>query len=144
MDARPRIVAAVPAPAPAPAARPRSVRRVVTGNEAPAIDLGILGELRDVMGNEFVMLVKVFLEDAPLAIGRILELAQQGDVAALAAPAHTLKSTSANLGALLLSNQARSIELDARQDCLTDALAKAEALEIEFERVAEVLRQQIA
>ncbi|MFA5590691.1 MAG: ATP-binding protein [Lysobacteraceae bacterium] len=110
----------------------------------PAIDTAILAELREVMGQEFVSLVHVFLDDAPRAIARIHDLARKQDIAAIAAPAHTLKSTSANLGALVLSAQARSMELDARQGSLRDAEAKAAGLMAEFGRVAAELRQRIS
>ena len=89
-------------------------------------------------------LVHVFLDDAPRAIARIHDLARKQDIAAIAAPAHTLKSTSANLGALVLSAQARGMELDARQGSLRDAEAKAAGLMAEFGRVAAELRRRIA
>lgn len=107
------------------------------------LDAQVLAELRDIMGAEFASLVEVFLEDAPLAVTRIRELAALQDNAAISAPAHTLKSTSANLGALTLSNLARSMEQDARRGILTSAPAKAAALAVEFERVATALRQEI-
>ena len=154
MEARPvtlRSVAAadMPAPAPAmPAVVPAGVATtappIIVGSSGPAIDKSILSELREIMGAEFVSLVQVFLEDAPLALERIQTLAAGSNLAALAAPAHTLKSTSANLGALVLSAQAKSLELDARQNTLRAAPARAAALAAEYERVAAALRKEIA
>ena len=142
MGARPAEPQPAAAPAPPPP-RPRTVVAPVVTSTAPAIDQSILSELREVMGAEFVSLVRVFLDDAPLAIERIQALAAQDDIAAIAAPAHTLKSTSANLGALTLSAQARALEQESRQGTLTDAANRAAALAGEFERVAVALRQQI-
>lgn len=137
-----------PAPAPAPPAPapppPRMVLPPVAAPSTPAIDPSILSELREVMGTEFASLVRVFLDDAPVAIARIQTLAVQEDNNAIAAPAHTLKSTSANLGALTLSAQARSLEHEARLGTLNDAPLRAAALAAEFERVAVALRQQVA
>ena len=114
---------------------------IVTVTINPAIDQTILTELREVMGTEFISLVRVFLADAPKAIERIQDLAAQKDKAGIAAPAHTLKSTSANLGALILSAQARTLEQESRQGTLADAENRAAALAAEFERVAAVLRK---
>jgi HPt (histidine-containing phosphotransfer) domain-containing protein len=96
------------------------------------------------MGPEFVSLVQVFLADAPVALERIRSLSAGQDLAAIAAPAHTLKSTSANLGAMILSGQAKALEMDARQNSLRAAPARAAALSAEFERVAAALRRAIA
>ncbi len=155
MDARPvslksvaAAVAPAPAPAPAPAIVPAAAATtaptIIVGSSGPAIDKSILSELREIMGAEFVSLVQVFLEDAPLALERIQVLAAGSNLAALAAPAHTLKSTSANLGALVLSAQAKALELDARQSTLRAAPARAAALVAEYERVAAALRKEIA
>jgi signal transduction histidine kinase/CheY-like chemotaxis protein/HPt (histidine-containing phosphotransfer) domain-containing protein len=110
----------------------------------PPIDTEILDELRDIMGTEFVSLVRVFLDDAPAVIQRIQTHAAEGNSPALAGLAHTLKSTSANLGARVLSGLARSMEQDARQGMVMDAQRRADAMEAEFERVAAVLRKGLA
>ena len=146
----PVAVVAVPAPtaaAPTPiAGAPSGIAAqplVVTTTEPP-LDLEILNELREIMGAEFVSLVQVFLADAPLALERIRSLSGSSDLAAIAAPAHTLKSTSANLGAMILSGQAKTLEMDAKQNTLRAAPARAAALTAEFERVAAALRRVIA
>ena len=138
--AKPPVAARVPPPLGALRPHAATVSAPVTG---PALDLEILGELRDIMGAEFASLVRVFLDDAPAVIGRIQEHAAAGGNAALAGLAHTLKSTSANLGARTLSGLARSMEQDARQGMVTDAPRRAAAMAAEFERVAAALRQQL-
>ena len=140
-------MAVVPAALPATPARtatPAAPPPLVVTATGPALDADILRELREIMGSEFVSLVQVFLEDAPLALERIRTLAAGPDLAAIAAPAHTLKSTSANLGGLNLSAQAKAMELDARQHTLRAAPARAAALAAEYERVAAALRREIA
>nr|WP_281377997.1 hybrid sensor histidine kinase/response regulator [Chiayiivirga flava] len=113
-------------PAPAPAAKVLNER--------------IVDDLREIMGGEFLTLIRVFLEDAPGAIRRLQAAADNNDLAALVAPAHTLKSTSANLGALDLSEQARVIETGARKRDLTDPAARVAELTREFQRVETALR----
>jgi signal transduction histidine kinase/CheY-like chemotaxis protein len=130
--------------APQAAATPATSQPLVVTTTEPPLDMEILGELREIMGPEFVSLVQVFLADAPVALERIRSLSAGQDLAAIAAPAHTLKSTSANLGAMILSGQAKALEMDARQNSLRAAPARAAALSAEFERVAAALRRAIA
>ncbi len=145
-NAAPPAPAPMPLPGPVVAASPRVIPRDASSQASaqPPVDREILQELRDVMGAEFDSLVQVFLNDAPDVIGRIRKFADEGTHAALAAPAHTLKSTSANLGAMVLSAMARGIEQDARQGLVVDAVNRATALEAEFERVAVALRGETA
>ena len=100
----------------------------------------IVDDLREIMGEEFVALVRVFLEDAPGALQKLERAASQGEIDALVGPAHSLKSTSANLGALALSDIARTIEHGARQRTLADPAREVAALGQEFRRVEAALR----
>jgi len=123
-----------PAPAPAPAPAPQE-------SSTPAIDATVIEDLRDIMGSEFVSLVRVFLDDAPKAINKLTALANAGETATMAAPAHTLKSTSANLGAMALSAVARGIEQTARQNMLTNPVERVAQLDAEFRRAEIELRR---
>lgn len=93
------------------------------------------------MGSEFSSLVNVFLEDAPRSLERLTVAAAAKDLDALVGPAHSLKSTSANLGAMELSAQAKHIEHSARQKNLPDAAQRVAALHREFKRAEQALRQ---
>src|SRR3546814_176975 len=92
----------------APAAMPPLSNQFIRG---PAIDREVTEELREVMGDDFRALVKVFLEDAPNHLAQLEAAALGADLAAMAGPAHALKSASANLGAGMLSDLARAIEI---------------------------------
>ena len=124
---------------PAPASRPPPpvMPEPPPGN---VLNERIVDDLREIMGGEFLTLIRVFLEDAPGAIRRLQSAADNNDLAALVAPAHTLKSTSANLGALDLSEHSRVIETGARKRDLTDPAAKVAELSREFQRVESALR----
>lgn len=108
---------------------------------APAITLEVVEDLRDIMGAEFDALVAVFLEDAPKSLKRLEEAAAAGDNDALVGPAHSLKSTSANLGAMELSAQAKHIEYGARQKTLVDPARLVNSLVMEFRRAETELRR---
>jgi CheY-like chemotaxis protein/HPt (histidine-containing phosphotransfer) domain-containing protein len=143
LPARPDPVRAAPAhtPAATPAARTQPVQPVAATRAAgPALNSEIVDDLREIMGSEFLSLIKVFLEDAPLSLGKLELAASRDQIEALVAPAHSLKSTSANLGALALSEIARKIEHGARLRSLTDPRSDVADLGREFHRVEAALR----
>jgi len=106
----------------------------------PVLAADVVEELRSVMGAEYLSLVRLFLEDAPGHV-RALEAAAAGnDMSAMVVPAHTLKSASANLGAMALSAAAKRIELGARQGVLPRPAVAVAVLESEFRRAEQALR----
>ncbi|MBN8428125.1 MAG: response regulator [Xanthomonadales bacterium] len=129
-------VRATPPPASAPVRQDRS--------GPPALKSEVIEDLRDIMGPEFLSLVRVFLEDAPRAILRLQDAAAENDLPALVAAAHSLKSTSANLGAMDLSELARQLEHGGRRNELGDASGLAQRLVDEFARVDQALRELLA
>ena len=97
------------------------------------------------MGAEFTELVRVYLEDTPRSVDALERAAQGGELEALVAPSHSLKSTSANLGALALSEMARKIEHGARLQKLEgDPVMLVAELAAEYQRVAAELRRVVA
>jgi HPt (histidine-containing phosphotransfer) domain-containing protein len=66
-------------------------------------------------GEDFLVeLVDVYLEDTPNRVAQLREAFSAGDTATLVREAHTLKSSSANVGALRLSALAKQMELAGR------------------------------
>jgi signal transduction histidine kinase/CheY-like chemotaxis protein/HPt (histidine-containing phosphotransfer) domain-containing protein len=131
--------AAAVARGPAPAATP-ALRR----SDGPAINQEVIQDLLEMMGSEFTDLVRVYLEDTPRSLAQLERAAAEGGTEGLVAPAHSLKSTSANLGALGLSELAKRIEHGARAGSLPgDPAALVAAAQAEFRRVSEELRRII-
>jgi CheY-like chemotaxis protein/HPt (histidine-containing phosphotransfer) domain-containing protein len=110
-----------------------------SGPPAPVLEMEVVEELRSIMGTEYQGLVKLFLEDAPVHIERLRVAAAASDVPAMVAPAHTLKSSSANLGALALSIVAKRIEFGARTQSLAKPTLAVLMLENEFRRAKAAL-----
>ncbi len=98
-------------------------------------------DLVEVMGSEFNDLVRVYLEDTPQKLMQLEQAAQQNDIQGLVAPSHSLKSTSANLGALGLSEIAKNIEQGARRGTLAQPLVLTNQLNAEYQRVSDALKQ---
>jgi CheY-like chemotaxis protein/HPt (histidine-containing phosphotransfer) domain-containing protein len=135
------------APAPLPP-RPATVTPIaaaaapppVVPSAPPVLAMEVVEELRAVMGAEYLSLIKLFLEDAPTHIKKLEAAASANDIPAMVAPAHTLKSASANLGALALSAVAKRIELGARGEALNRPSVAVLMLENEFKRAQTALQ----
>ena len=112
--------------------------------ELPALDIEIVEDLQEMMGSDYQSLVRIYLEDSPKLIGQIQSALDNRDCAALVAPAHTLKSSSANLGAMALSDIAKTIEKSARNGDIETPLQVGAGMPDEFERVRAALAAIIA
>jgi HPt (histidine-containing phosphotransfer) domain-containing protein len=91
---------------------------------APVLDHGVLAELRASTGDDEAFmreLVETYVDEGRASIAGLLAAAAAGDAAAIVRPAHTLKSTSASLGAMRLSAICREIEAAGRE-ARTDTL----------------------
>ncbi len=107
----------------------------------PLIDQEVLDELRSMLGGEVDRLIDVFLEDTPRLVSALETAASNGpDYAALRDAAHSLKSSSANLGAMSLSAAAKRIEMGARQQSLDRPAVAVALVANEFQRARQQLR----
>jgi CheY-like chemotaxis protein len=145
----------IPATPPAPVEAPASAAAAapIEADLAPAsialpeieaaaqrtIDDEVLEELRAVLGGELDRLIRVFLDDAPRQIAALEEAAVEPDFEALREHAHSLKSASANLGALQLSAAAKRVELGARTGTLDRPAVEVAKIAWEFKRARDVL-----
>jgi len=131
------LAAAPPIDPPIAAAGPASSRIA----PPPLIDQEVLDELRSMLGGEVDRLIDVFLEDTPRLVAALETAASSGpDYAALRDAAHSLKSSSANLGAMSLSAAAKRIEMGARQQSLDRPAVAVALVANEFQRARQQLR----
>ena len=96
----------------------------------PAVDPAAFAHLLEITGDdlEFVdELIDTYLEDAAAQIAAMTAAAAANDAAAMERPAHTLKSSSANVGAIALSEACRTLEADGRAGSVPDAVARVAA-----------------
>jgi HPt (histidine-containing phosphotransfer) domain-containing protein len=88
------------------------------GTPADGLDARVLDSLRELGGDDdpglLNELIGIFLEDAPLRMKDIETALRNGDIKLLERAAHTLKSSSANIGALGLAGICRRMEDLAR------------------------------
>lgn len=135
-----------PAAGRAPPAEHGSALQNTKGHAAPqpVLDRGVLDELHAVIGDAALQIVAVFLEDAPAMVRQLQQAAQNGDEPRLQALAHTLKSSSANVGVLSLSAVAQRIEHEARAGSLQRPAVAVALLVAEFARARVALTGYLA
>jgi signal transduction histidine kinase/DNA-binding response OmpR family regulator/HPt (histidine-containing phosphotransfer) domain-containing protein len=117
---------------------------VIAVRSPPVLNASILDELRDVLGNEVDKIVTVYLEDAPRLIAQLERAAMGGDPIALRVAAHTLKSSSANVGASTLSEVARDLEEGARDGTLKKPEVMVARIVTEFAQVRSALQSKFS
>ena len=104
----------------------------------PAVDPLVFARLREITGDDadfLAELVDTYLKDGDAQV-RALQEAPAGDLTALVRPAHSLKSSSASIGATALAERCRALEADARAGHVDDVDGTVAAIAEEFEAVA--------
>ncbi len=105
--------------------------------DAPStIDTSVHDGLRDLMGDEFALLIDAYLEDTALFVQQMQDACARSDMDAMQIPAHSMKSSSANIGAMGLSTLARELEEQIRSGNPVQVERRVTALAEEFERVS--------
>ncbi len=98
-------------------------------DDSPVLDLAVLAELRELVGDdqEFMTdLVNTYVAESGEHLAAMHAAAAALDAGAIVRPAHTLKSSSAALGAMRLAQIAREIEMAGRAGDTTDLEARVE------------------
>ncbi|AKK65503.1 histidine kinase [Xanthomonas oryzae pv. oryzicola] len=110
----------------------------------PILDNSVIDELYEVAGADTITILQLFLEDAPPIIEQLEAAAANRDNMQLRDLAHTLKSSSANVGAQAVSNAARRIELAARTGTIERPSAMVALVIAEYARARLALLGQVA
>jgi signal transduction histidine kinase/CheY-like chemotaxis protein len=106
----------------------------------PVLDEETLRDLRGLLGGELDRLIDVFLEDTPRLIAALENATIGPDFAMLRDAAHSLKSSSANLGAMSLSAAAKRVEAGARDQSLERPAVAVALIANEFVRAKQALQ----
>jgi HPt (histidine-containing phosphotransfer) domain-containing protein len=103
----------------------------------PAIlDPDAFDHLLDITGGELEFvdeLIDTYLEDGEAQLEAMRSAAAAGDIGSIVRPAHSLKSSSANVGAKALEALCRSLEADAGSGALPDAAGRVDEAAAAFE-----------
>jgi len=108
------------------------------------LDLDTLNELKEIMEDEFDELIETFVLDGQEQINHLRTAIDAQIVADVRRIAHTLKGSSANLGAHLLSDACKVLEHNAADDRLGEADASFENIKNEYEAVKIALKESFS
>ena len=108
------------------------------------LDTTTLVDLEDIMGDELATLVDAYLRDGDTRMRNLRVAAELGDAAEVGKLAHSLKSSSANLGAMSLSNAAKKLELATRTQTLERPAVAVALIANEFARARQALRANMS
>jgi HPt (histidine-containing phosphotransfer) domain-containing protein len=87
--------------------------------------------------------VRLYFESAPDLIARLRAGLEASDYDAVRVAAHTLKSSSANLGATALAELCKQLELAARAGAIGPGVPYAQAIAREYDAVRAALQAEI-
>jgi HPt (histidine-containing phosphotransfer) domain-containing protein len=115
--------------------------------ELPIIDAQAIENLQSINpddGGEFVReIAGIFLEDTPLCIQSLDKCLVSGDVATFTRSAHSIKGSSANMGANRLRHAAERLELHAKVSGLSQTGPLIQAVKDEFAAAAAEIRRTL-
>ncbi len=109
-----------------------------------AIDVKVLQELRKMLGEDdpqtLAEVIESYLADMPALMQAIQAAVDRADARALCLSAHTLKSTSATIGAIAFSKLLLRLEEIGKASTTAEAISIVSELWAEYERVQEDLQ----
>jgi signal transduction histidine kinase/HPt (histidine-containing phosphotransfer) domain-containing protein len=110
---------------------------------AVIIDEKVLEQLRAILDEDYPEtlseMIEIYLDEAPKLLEAIRAAVSQGDAESLMRAAHSLKSSSASLGAVELSGKFKDLEALGRQQTTQGAEQILSQVETEFENVKTAL-----
>lgn len=110
---------------------------------AEHLDLDALAELKDIMDEEFVMLLETYLVDADIKLAELAKAVARQDAPAITSLAHSLKGASSNVSAVQLAGLCKILEHKGRDNDLTDLEGCYSRIVQEYSGVKAALRQHM-
>ena len=104
------------------------------------VDEAAIGELRDIMGDDFGLLIDTFVNDSVKRIVDIQAAIAAGDAEKLRTVAHGFKGSALNISAQLLTEHCKQLEHMGRDNNLSEADAVFQQAKQEFARVRDFLK----
>lgn len=92
------------------------------------LDEETIATLKEVLEDEFDALIDTFLGDAPKRVTEMRACVAANDHVALETPAHTLKGSSGNVGAMELFSLCEQLVKEIRAGSVNDAAGQVEAI----------------
>jgi len=113
--------------------------------DLPSIDPDAINSLRELnpgdKGEFLREIVSIYIEDTPKRLADLRSCLASGDAGGFTRAAHTIKGSSANVGAQVLKGIAERLETLSRKEGLGGVSGLIDSCEAEFERVKAELRR---
>ena len=120
---------------------------VTLTGDIDVIDKQVLSQLRELQNAEdphlLSRVIKLYLVESPKIIARLRQAVRQGSLAEIENMAHSLKSSSANVGATALASLCNDIHSSTRVGDIAQARDVMMGLELEFARVQSALMAEL-
>jgi CheY-like chemotaxis protein len=114
---------------------------------ASAIDQSVLDVIRDMADEDdpdmLAEIIGLYLDKAPELLQSLQAAVADNDAESVRVAAHTLKSSSANVGACILADLCRELEEMGRTGSLEDSTVKLSLLYDEYRKVDSVLTDEL-
>lgn len=108
-----------------------------------SLDFEVLSQLKELMSDEFNVLVSVFVSDGKTQIENLKLAMDSSNSEEIRRIAHTLKGSSLNFGAHKLSELCKFLEHKAAANELDDTNSIIQKIVAEFEEVKETLENSV-
>lgn len=112
--------------------------------DKPHLDEEALAELKEVMEEEFCILIETYLSDSQDRISALQKALDAGNEDSFARSAHSFKGSSINIGAPLLGALCLEAEMAGREGRLQDAGVTLERIVLEFQTVRALFQQLLS
>ncbi len=110
---------------------------------AEHINKALLSELREILGDQFTLLIQTFFTESTSLMTEILSAFEMSNNAQGAAAVTSLKGASMNLGAMQLVSLCQKLLLECKADRFQNSDVLIHALQEELYFVTLFLRQEI-
>lgn len=107
------------------------------------LDYPVLDSLKEVMEDDFVLLLETFIQDSKERIEKLQSLVKTDDKDAIRRAAHSFKGSCSNIGATRLTTLCSELERKALEGNLDHVENDLVVIEREFAQVQSLLRELI-
>ena len=107
------------------------------------VDVEALEELKEVMEDEFSVLIETYLEDSVVRLDSLKDAVGSLDTEAVRKEAHSFKGSSGNIGAPKLADLCRRLEDMGKDGDVKDASPLLDEIVVEYQEVKSIMENMI-
>lgn len=113
-------------------------------NETTILDPDIIKELKDIMGQDFLLLFTTYMSDSIDKITELKNAIHKEDIDQVRRVSHSLKGSSLNLGVIKVAELCNKIETGAAQGDKRYFIDLLHSIDAEFSNVSQAINELTA